>query len=278
MKTPLPPGWYPDPDGKAEKLYWDGHQWYTAPPPEEPPSPAPPQHVEAGNRRIAQELEKGMRVRVAAAGDECDGKVGTFHEYLDDDGDGMTIGVLFKGDTHIYAFSPREIQPEIPPPKKKPAAVTAPTPAPTSLIRCFKCNHRQVVAKSTAVWVCEECGQELRRAPSRRNSPPPKAGDAGGAFGSNIGKNAAVAIGVCVLVAIGLLMSMQSVSLMTGTGPIWTGVGFVAAGTAVAFFMRATTWVRVVAAVCLAVVLFNAFYMEQQLSEKRNEISQIFDN
>ena len=57
-----------------------------------------------------------------------------------------------------------------------------------------------------------------------------------------------------------------------------TGVGVVAAGTAVAFFMRATKWVRVAAALCLAFSLFNAFYMEKQLSDKRNEISQIFNN
>jgi hypothetical protein len=88
----------------------------------------------------------------------------------------------------------------------------------------------------------------------------------------------AVAIGVCVLVAIGIVMSMQSVSLLSGSGPIWTGVGFVAAGTAIAFFLRAATWVRVVAALCLAFALLNAFYMEKQLSDKRNEISQIFDN
>ena len=31
--TPLPPGWYPDPSGKAGKLYWDGQAWHTAPPP-----------------------------------------------------------------------------------------------------------------------------------------------------------------------------------------------------------------------------------------------------
>jgi hypothetical protein len=42
--------------------------------------------------------------------------------------------------------------------------------------------------------------------------------------------------------------------------------------------MGAAPWVRVVAAVRLAVALFNAFYMEQQLSNKRNEISQIFHN
>ena len=63
-----------------------------------------------------QEFKTGMKVRVVAAGDESDGKVGFFHQYLEDDGDGMTIGVLFKGDPHIYAFSPGEIQPKIPPP------------------------------------------------------------------------------------------------------------------------------------------------------------------
>jgi hypothetical protein len=95
---------------------------------------------------------------------------------------------------------------------------------------------------------------------------------------SNKSNLAAVAVGVCVLVVIGLIMSMQSVSLLSGSGPIWIGVGFVAAGTAVAFFMVAATWVRVVAALCLAFALFNAVYMEKQLSDKRNEISQIFNN
>jgi hypothetical protein len=50
---------------------------------------------------------------------------------------------------------------------------------------------------------------------------------------SNDSKKTAVAIGVCVLVVIGLVMSMQSVSLITGSGPVWTGVAVVAAGTAV---------------------------------------------
>ncbi|MDT5387126.1 MAG: hypothetical protein QOE04_767 [Mycobacterium sp.] len=95
---------------------------------------------------------------------------------------------------------------------------------------------------------------------------------------SDNAKNVAVAIGVCVLVVIGLLMSMQSVSLLSGSGPIWTGVGFVAAGTAVAFFMGARKWIRVVAALCLAFSLLNAFYMEKQMSDKRNEISQMFHN
>lgn len=36
MTTPLPPGWYPHPDGGPDKLYWDGREWYSAPLPHAP--------------------------------------------------------------------------------------------------------------------------------------------------------------------------------------------------------------------------------------------------
>ena len=94
---------------------------------------------------------------------------------------------------------------------------------------------------------------------------------------SNNGKKTAVAIGVGVLVVIGLVMSMQPVILMTGSGPVWTGVAVVAAGTAVAFFLGAATWVRVVAAVLLALSLANGLYIEKQLSDKRDELTHVFD-
>jgi hypothetical protein len=103
----------------------------------------------------------------------------------------------------------------------------------------------------------------------------PAPSDAGRSSNS---KKTAVAIGVCVLVVIGLVMSMQSVSLFTGSGPVWTGVGVVAAGTAVAFFLRAATWVRVVAALVLALSLANAFYIENQLSNKREQMTHLFDH
>jgi hypothetical protein len=93
-----------------------------------------------------------------------------------------------------------------------------------------------------------------------------------------ISKDKAVGIGVAILIVIGLFMSMQSVSLMTGTGPIWTGVGLVAAGTAVAFFMGAAKPTRVIAAIFLALALLNVSYMEKQLSDKRNEIAEVFSS
>ena len=55
------------------------------------------------------------------------------------------------------------------------------------------------------------------------------------------------------------------------------GVAVVAAGTALAFFMGAAQWVRILAAVLLALSLANAFYIENEMSNKRDEMTQIFD-
>jgi multidrug transporter EmrE-like cation transporter len=95
---------------------------------------------------------------------------------------------------------------------------------------------------------------------------------------SSKNKKTAVAIGVCVLAAVGLVMSMQSVSLMTGSGPVWTGVAVVGVATALAFFLGSATWVRVVACVVLALSLVNGFYIESQMSDRRDELTRMFDN
>lgn len=90
-------------------------------------------------------------------------------------------------------------------------------------------------------------------------------------------KSAAVAAGVCVLAAVGLVMSMQSVSLMSGSGLVWMGVALVAGSVAVAFIMGAPKWARVGAAVVLVLALGNGFYIEDQMNKKRNEITHMFD-
>ena len=91
-------------------------------------------------------------------------------------------------------------------------------------------------------------------------------------------KSKAVSIGVILLAVIGLVMSMQSVSLMSGTGTLWTGVGLAAAGTAAAFFLGAENPTRIIAAICLAAALLSVMYAESQISQKRSEISDIFKN
>lgn len=87
----------------------------------------------------------------------------------------------------------------------------------------------------------------------------------------------AIAVGVLILSGIGLVMSMQSASLLTGTGSIWTGVALAGVGAAAAFFLGAAKWARIVAIVILVLALFSAGYMEKQISDKRNEISHMFD-
>lgn len=113
---------------------------------------------------------------------------------------------------------------------------------------------------------------------SRPPSAPPAQQPQQKQDGSGVSKKTAVAIGVCILAAIGLFMTMQSVSLFSGTGSIWTGVAIVGAATATSYFLGATKWVRVVATICLVFALFNALYIEKQLSDKRNEISEIFNS
>lgn len=107
-------------------------------------------------------------------------------------------------------------------------------------------------------------------APNAPHAPPP------GASTTN-SKSAAVAAGVCVLAGVGLVMSMQSVSLMSGSGLVWMGVALVAGSVAVAFIMGAPKWARVGAALVLVLALSNGFYIENQMNKKRDEITHMFD-
>ncbi|MFN6544475.1 hypothetical protein [Mycolicibacterium nivoides] len=103
------------------------------------------------------------------------------------------------------------------------------------------------------------------------DEPPPTSADQG------MSRPKAVAVGVLILSGIGLVMSMQSASLLTGTGSIWTGVAIAGAGAAAAFFLGAAKWARSVAVVALVLALFSAGYMEKQINDKRNEISHMFN-
>lgn len=95
---------------------------------------------------------------------------------------------------------------------------------------------------------------------------------------SDKAKKIGIAIGVLVLSVIGLVMSQQPVSLFSGSGQVWTGVALAGVGTAVAFFLGAAKWARVIAIICLVAGLANAIYIETQLSEKRAELTKIFNN
>lgn len=71
-------------------------------------------------------------------------------------------------------------------------------------------------------------------------------------------------------------MTLQPVSLISGSGIIWTGVAMTTGGTAVAFFLGGPIWVRVIACLALGFTLLGAFYTEHEMSVRRDELSNIF--
>ncbi len=217
---------------------------------------APLTATSAGQSRlISSTLRPGDRVKVVAPKDDHAGKIGTVFELFSD---GSGVCVKFSGDAEPYAFEFHEVKP-IAAVKHSVAKISAPGP---------------VRQPPTPGWYPDPLnpGKQSYWDGAGWGEPVGVRSD------GDISKKTAVAAGVCVLVAIGFVMSMQSVSLLTGSGLVWTGVAVVGAGTAVAFFLRAALWVRVLAAVFLALALFNALYIESQMTEKRNEISEIFDN
>lgn len=78
--------------------------------------------------------------------------------------------------------------------------------------------------------------------------------------------------------AIGTIMAMQSASLLTGTGSNWTGVAIVVAAAILARFVRNSipAWVRIVAILAALASLANVIYLENELDNKREEISNMF--
>ena len=82
-----------------------------------------------------------------------------------------------------------------------------------------------------------------------------------------------VAVGVCVLAGIGFIMSIQPVSLLTGTGTVWLGIAIIGIGVALAYFFGARKWVRIVAIIVLALALFNGCAVEHRIADKRAGLS-----
>ncbi len=76
---------------------------------------------------------------------------------------------------------------------------------------------------------------------------------------------------------IGLVMSMQSASLLTGTGMLWTGAAIAVGATIVAFAMKADRWVKVVAALAMVVAVANVMVVESQLEDMRQDLSDLTD-
>lgn len=106
------------------------------------------------------------------------------------------------------------------------------------------------------------------------NVPAPSSSDSSA---SDSAKKTGIALGVLVLSVVGTVMTQQSVSPFSGTGQIWTGVAIAGVAVALCFFLGAAFWVRVIASICLVASLSSAIYIETQLNEKRQELSNVFN-
>ena len=132
--------------------------------------------------------------------------------------------------------------------------------------------------------VCPKCQSRLTIPPGQ--SGRVKCADCGAVFPVPVIQSArsatdrekAVAIGVCVLAVIGLVISQQSVSLMTGSGIVWIGVALVGGALALAYFLGARTWVRVVAGIVLALTFFSACSTEHELELRRIQVRNTFNH
>jgi hypothetical protein len=81
--------------------------------------------------------------------------------------------------------------------------------------------------------------------------------------------------GIGAASVIGLVMTFQTVSLMSGTGTIWTGVAIAAGAAVFAGALKVPVRVRIAAVVLALFAIGNAVSVENQLDEKRQEISDI---
>lgn len=148
-------------------------------------------------------------------------------------------------------------------------------------VKCANCQHVQAEPVGLDEFACNKCGHKLKRLGAKTAASSQTGRMTAPAPGNpaNKGKKTGIAIGVLVLAAIGLFMStFTTTTVMNGSGTIWIGVVVAGIGTAIAFFLGAANWVRVIAAICLALGLFSAFYIEHELTQKRTEISNIFKN
>lgn len=106
---------------------------------------------------------------------------------------------------------------------------------------------------------------------------PPTSTPAEPADVKTAGSPALLKAGVLAGALIGLVMSMQTASLLTGTGTLWTGAAIAVGATVVAFAMKVEKWVKVVAVLAMVVAVANVIYVESQLEDMRQDISDLTD-
>jgi hypothetical protein len=82
-------------------------------------------------------------------------------------------------------------------------------------------------------------------------------------------------VAALILAGIGLIMSLQSVSLFTGTGKVWTGAALTMAAVALAAVMVRRAWLIIVLVLVAALAIGSAVYDQHQLNDRRRQIEQL---
>lgn len=88
-----------------------------------------------------------------------------------------------------------------------------------------------------------------------------------------------VTVALLAASVIGVIMALQGASLLTGTGTQWTGAAIAIAAGIASYVLRKSIpgWLRAVCVVAALLALGNVVYLEQQLDEKRQDLSEIFN-
>lgn len=91
--------------------------------------------------------------------------------------------------------------------------------------------------------------------------------------------NQLVTVSLLAASVIGVIMAMQSASLLTGTGTQWTGAAIAIAAGIASYVLRRSVpgWLRAICVVAAIFALINVVYLEQQLEERRDDLSEIFN-
>ena len=75
--------------------------------------------------------------------------------------------------------------------------------------------------------------------------------------------------------AIGVVMAMQSASLLTGTGTLWTGVAIAGGAGILGWVVKVPIGVRILAGIAVVLAFANASSVESQLDKNRQEINHL---
>lgn len=77
---------------------------------------------------------------------------------------------------------------------------------------------------------------------------------------------------------VGAILSQQSVTVMSGSGIVWTGAAICAGAAVVTWVVRSTpAWARGVCILLAILAIASAFAVEGELNDRREEISNMFD-